>query len=800
MNAPMLVPPMRSIRTPAAWSSSITPICVKQRAPPPDSTSPTDAPREAPRDDRDVRRRRAPAAHAIGRPRRELVEQRAHPRRARRSEDARGRCSAGSSSPPLLGSGTVVDDQQHAVGLAQAALRPRRPVAPSRPPASTTCECSGSSRSSSSESACPGSAPSAIAAGVTCATLPSRPSAAASAMSMPAAAAPVVEGDDGDRRGRTRARPLRARPLASQSPSVRSSTRETAGEDSEERLEVLAPDPEQARVAPHAGRGRPRRVARSAPARRARSPPAARAAAWAPSPASRRRSPAARCAPGTGRPPRRPGGTATPRRAARPWSCAPRAASRASGARPANSGTSARNSAIVRGSAGAAACGRSDVTSRARRTAAGAGGAGSRTVSRVAPMSASTGATARTLPTATAPSATSAKQIVANSQARSNAASVSAGDGWPTSATRIATPSAAPIWRIELFSAVAPAKRPPGAFEHGDRADERERDADADRQHRRAGQVAGQVVGLGREALDQEQRAGGPDRPRPARSRGAGRDRRPACRRRRPRPPRGTARASRRGRPSAASSPRPRSGTGCSRARRAKNPALPMNVSTPLTANWRVREQLEVDDRRRLRPAAAREQAARRGGREQGAERLPREPAPALGLDDREASGADRERQAATRPPSRARRAGPPRGSRPARRLASRQTITPTGRLIRNTSRQLDSSTSRPPIDGPIPAASAPVARPHRDGLVAARLRVGLEDQAERGRDDDRRAGALQRARADQDADGRRGRAQEPTPTVKSATPAANIRRRPSRSAKRPARYEQRRDARCCRR
>ena len=44
------------------------------------------------------------------------------------------------------------------------------------------------------------------------------------------------------------------------------------------------------------------------------------------------------------------------------------------------------------------------------------------------------------------------------------------------------------------------------------------------------------------------------------------------------------------------------------------------------------------------------------------------------------------------------------------RALASRQTVTPIGMLMTNTSRQSDNTTSPPPSDGPMPAATAPVA------------------------------------------------------------------------------------------
>ena len=91
----------------------------------------------------------------------------------------------------------------------------------------------------------------------------------------------------------------------------------------------------------------------------------------------------------------------------------------------------------------------------------------------------------------------------------------------------------------------------------GDGADEREGHADADRQDGGAGQVARQVVGFGREALDEDQRTERPDQ--------AARDdhqtriavAQQAVRRRRRRGPPGTARAFRPDRPRAASSPRP---------------------------------------------------------------------------------------------------------------------------------------------------------------------------------------------------------------------------------------------------
>ena len=42
--APMLTDPIRSMTTPARASSSMTPMCASPRAPPPDSTTPTDTP------------------------------------------------------------------------------------------------------------------------------------------------------------------------------------------------------------------------------------------------------------------------------------------------------------------------------------------------------------------------------------------------------------------------------------------------------------------------------------------------------------------------------------------------------------------------------------------------------------------------------------------------------------------------------------------------------------------------------------------------------------------------------------
>jgi len=108
----------------------------------------------------------------------------------------------------------------------------------------------------------------------------------------------------------------------------------------------------------------------------------------------------------------------------------------------------------------------------------------------------------------------------------------------------------------------------------------------------------------------------------------------------------------------------------------------------------------------------------------------------------------------------------------------------PTGRLMKNTHRQLAYSTSRPPASthgrtGPGDG------RPHPQRPLALGALEGGSDDGQRRRRQQRRAHALAGAHGDQDRPGL-GQARGQRGDGEYAEPARNIRRRPSVSASRP--------------
>src|SRR5204862_6455505 len=105
---------------------------------------------------------------------------------------------------------------------------------------------------------------------------------------------------------------------------------------------------------------------------------------------------------------------------------------------------------------------------------------------------------------------------------------------------------------------------------------------------------------------------------------------------------------------------------------------------------------------------------------------------------------------ASTAAPSRSAN-GAPRSSRYSRRDRAAIAIvtSPTGTFTRKTQRQL-ASTSRPPIGGPAAAATPPTAAHRAHRRRALRGRELGQQQPEGGRDEERGAGRLQHARADE--------------------------------------------------
>ena len=118
----------------------MAPMWQNPRAPPPDSTSPTERPGEAPRDRGDVLATALARADAVGRARLERVEQPIRRRVARPAEQdhvggGRQRLMEACRRP---GGRVVGDDEQHPIGLPHAAS-PHSPSEPSRPADTTTC-------------------------------------------------------------------------------------------------------------------------------------------------------------------------------------------------------------------------------------------------------------------------------------------------------------------------------------------------------------------------------------------------------------------------------------------------------------------------------------------------------------------------------------------------------------------------------------------------------------------------------------------------------------------------------------
>src|ERR1039457_5169919 len=118
--------------------------------------------------------------------------------------------------------------------------------------------------------------------------------------------------------------------------------------------------------------------------------------------------------------------------------------------------------------------------------------------------------------------------------------------------------------------------------------------------------------------------------------------------------------------------------------------------------------------------------------------------------------------------------------------LKARNTVTtPTGMLIQKTQRH-DTSTRNPPMTGPSAAPSAPIA----DHVPMACARAGPGTAANKSESD---AGTIMPApiawmrRAATNSDTSGVTPERIDPNVKTTRPATNIRRRPMRSAQRPA-------------
>ena len=151
-------------------------------------------------------------------------------------------------------------------------------------------------------------------------------------------------------------------------------------------------------------------------------------------------------------------------------------------------------------------------------------------------------------------------------------------------------------------------------------------------------------------------------------------------------------------------------------------------------------------------------------------------------------------RASATRPTAAASSAAPARSGRPCTRssllsgtsrVASAKAASPTGRLIQNTHRQL-TCTRPPPITGPSAAPSAPRADqvPMARDLAAAGTAASSSD-SEAGTIRPAPAAWMTRAATSSATPGTRPHSADPA--LKAARPVMNTRRRPIRSAHRPA-------------
>ena len=185
----------------------------------------------------------------------------------------------------------------------------------------------------------------------------------------------------------------------------------------------------------------------------------------------------------------------------------------------------------------------------------------------------------------------------------------------------------------------------------------------------------------------------------------------------------------------------------CSR----RTPAAPTIVIDVGDREGADAQQRQVDDRRAV-PARAPHDDARRAATEAAHEPSTRRarPAPVRALDDAEH---EQRRSTARTGPSRAGResaGGPARGSRRGGGASRTIAAIPIGMLTRNTRRQSAAVTSRPPSDGPMPAASARDGRRQRDGVRAVLGAERREHEPQRRRDQQRRAERLDDARGDQ--------------------------------------------------
>ncbi len=130
----------------------------------------------------------------------------------------------------------------------------------------------------------------------------------------------------------------------------------------------------------------------------------------------------------------------------------------------------------------------------------------------------------------------------------------------------------------------------------------------------------------------------------------------------------------------------------------------------------------------------------------------------------------------------------PRSGSRVSRnsRRAGTSTAAPSTRLTKNTSRQSAHSISTPPSDGPVAAATPPIA-PHKAVAEARRSagNSGSSRPSDVGTSSAAPAACSTRAPISTSAVGAIPQAAEAAKN--SAMPVKNIRRRPSRSASRPA-------------
>ncbi len=301
------------------------------------------------------------------------------------------------------------------------------------------------------------------------------------------------------------------------------------------------------------------------------------------------------------------------------------------------------------------------------------------------------------------------RQAAPNVHAWSNAPRRCSGEGVPMIATTSATPSAAPTCRATEFRPVAVAKLSPGAeataapLRLGNSVPAPMPSSTIPGSH------SPRKSGVGADALDEPQHRAAPDQP-------AGDEHRPVA--------------------DALHEPARRAGHGGGheRPRREREAGLEDRVAPHAGEEQDVGQrvaveagrgddghrvggaeradpqQRQVDDRRAMPRAAPHEDRAEHDGGRERADDPRAAPAPLLPLDHAQHERGDRQREQQRAERGRASAGARGRGSRRGAGAPARSAAMPIGRLTRKTSRQSATATSRPPSEGPSPAAAAATA------------------------------------------------------------------------------------------